>query len=354
MNYLKRKNLFILFLIGFIIYQYIRIKNFQFQFGNLNGFLVQKKKFMIYECSSQCGGWGDRIRGIISSYAWSLISDRVFVINIPYPCDIQNLVVPNKVLWNRTIVDLINYEGLPKNFSSFVFDFENKLSALGSFHELDLPNFKNDTDVIFVRINYEINDIFNKNQFIKSKLEELNYDLKTFKYENYIADWFNKLFKLNPLLETKYQDYLKQAKENPEDKLICAQIRIGGPRPLVKDDLYFIPRNNTFKFWSHINKTFIPRVAANATYKIFVTTDTEAIEDEAKNLYGNKLFQTKGLFVHFDRDGMHQDCSRFEKVVLDFFLFKNCDMTIISRKSSYGRYANFIRDNYTKNYLHIS
>lgn len=47
-----------------------------------------KDKYVIYECTNEnlCGGWGDRLKGIMSSYAWSLITNRKFLIKHTRPC----------------------------------------------------------------------------------------------------------------------------------------------------------------------------------------------------------------------------------------------------------------------------
>ncbi|CAF1406700.1 unnamed protein product [Adineta steineri] len=43
---------------------------------------------MIYSCQSFCGGWGDRLRGILSVYNLALLTNRHFMIDMNYPCEI--------------------------------------------------------------------------------------------------------------------------------------------------------------------------------------------------------------------------------------------------------------------------
>ena len=43
------------------------------------------EKTMIYSCQSFCGGWGDRLRGIISVYVLALLTDRRFLMDMNYP-----------------------------------------------------------------------------------------------------------------------------------------------------------------------------------------------------------------------------------------------------------------------------
>ena len=87
---------------------------------------------------------------------------------------------------------------------------------------------------------------------------------------------YMELFKLAPRLQDKYETFIRQAKPTKKTKLICAQVRIGGTRPAVAKDGRFMPRNHSILFWQFINETFIQK--KNLTdYKIFVTSDTEAV-----------------------------------------------------------------------------
>ena len=55
---------------------------------------------MVYECARpSCGGWADRLRGIMSVYAWSILTNRQFVINMTFPCQLSHMLVPNKIDW---------------------------------------------------------------------------------------------------------------------------------------------------------------------------------------------------------------------------------------------------------------
>ena len=59
---------------------------------------LQTNKYIVYECiegMGLCGGWGDRLKGIYSAYAWSLVSGRRFYINIKKPCNLTSFLEPN-------------------------------------------------------------------------------------------------------------------------------------------------------------------------------------------------------------------------------------------------------------------
>jgi hypothetical protein len=65
-------------------------------------------KFIAFECDIHskygkydCGGWSDRLKGIMAAYVWSLLTNRTFIINIARPCLLTSLIVPNQVSWDQ-------------------------------------------------------------------------------------------------------------------------------------------------------------------------------------------------------------------------------------------------------------
>jgi hypothetical protein len=65
-------------------------------------------KFIAFECDIHskygkynCGGWGDRLKGIMVAYGWSLITNRNLLINIARPCLLTSLLLPNEVNWSQ-------------------------------------------------------------------------------------------------------------------------------------------------------------------------------------------------------------------------------------------------------------
>jgi hypothetical protein len=143
---------------------------------------------------------------------------------------------------------------------------------------------------------------------------------------------------LTPKLQESYDKFIKQAKPDNQTKLICAQIRIGGVRPNVAFDQQFISRNNSKLFWKFIRDNFL-NINPNQKYKVFVTTDTESVEEESIQEFGkNNIVKIDGPFIHIDREevGNISDCSKIEKIILDFHAIQLCDSVVISQ-SGFGR-----------------
>jgi hypothetical protein len=76
---------------------------------------VSDKKYIVYECTNEniCGGWGDRLKGIMSAYAISLLTDRYFLIYHVRPCLLTNFFEPSIHFLNTTI----NYDQASKLWS---------------------------------------------------------------------------------------------------------------------------------------------------------------------------------------------------------------------------------------------
>ena len=65
-------------------------------------------RYMMYRCDQAldndlCGGFGDRLKGILDAYLWSLMVNRTFVIKITRPCNMTNILEPNEVDWSREV-----------------------------------------------------------------------------------------------------------------------------------------------------------------------------------------------------------------------------------------------------------
>ena len=94
--------------------------------------LVQEHKgnFLIYECNSLCGGYGNRVHGITMSLLFAILSNRTFLIQMNFPFDINQLLHPNAIQWNYTgyknmknmvkkDFNLMDAENLRNNWLSF-------------------------------------------------------------------------------------------------------------------------------------------------------------------------------------------------------------------------------------------
>lgn len=74
----------------------------------IDAVLSTSDRYIMYRCDREldknlCGGFGDRLKGILSAYLWSLLTNRTFLLRVTKPCNMVTLLEPNEVEWNREI-----------------------------------------------------------------------------------------------------------------------------------------------------------------------------------------------------------------------------------------------------------
>jgi hypothetical protein len=199
----------------------------------------------------------------------------------------------------------------------------------------------NNSDFVFLRNNIDWLDPFSKNKHIRQRIIQLGFNPDEFKMQFLFKDWFNKLFKLNPILDKKYKYYLNLMKPNKHTKLICAQIRTE-----------FLKKEAANLFWNYIRNNFI-KSKKFKNFNIFLTTDSIQIEIDGKKEFGDKLFIINGTFVNIDHTVIRESPYEIEKAFLDFHMLQNCDMAIIS-ESGFGKLRVWNRLNPNENLVTIN
>lgn len=336
----------VLCLFVFLVVTYSN-KNSNQKFDQVTIKLSSKKyeptKYIVYECveGALCGGLGDRLKGIYSAYAWSLISKRKFLISYSKPCLLTNMLLPNRINWHENIVELVRNKKV-ENLHHVDHAHMKDVCKNNKLDEFE----RNQTDVITIRNNLDWLLSMSQNVNIKERLIELGYEPDKFTMPYVFKKWYDDLFKLHPRLEQKYFEFLKKAKPNAQTKLICAQIRIGGKREHVDYDDTFMSKNNTYFYWKFIREHI---EKSNNNFMIFLTTDTRSVQEEAVRLFGEKLIMHEGINAHLDREhNLKNDCSKLDKIYLDFHSLQNCDAAIIS-ESGFGKLGTWNRLEPSKN-----
>ena len=292
-------------------------------------------KYLVYECQSSCGGWADRLKGIISVFALSLLTNRQFIINITNPCNFSQLFVPNEVNWDPSPIVLQGNATTTRITCMTAANIECiELFTLKKSKLLD------ESGVLIIRTNRDFIHFPYENKDLREKILNLGFSPNNFTSEYLFHEWYNKLFKLEPNLLEKYTSF-KKSQTNSVVLLFCAQIRIGGSRPHVSYDSKFNHRNVTIEFWRFIKEKFVRNATLhNQNWKLFVTSDLEDVEMEAVDEFGSgRVIRLPGLNTHVDREkNLGNNCSRVEKPILDFHFLQNCDKAVVSR-GGWGKYA---------------
>ena len=290
------------------------------------------KNYVVYECTNEilCGGWGDRLKGIMSAYAISLLTDRYLLIYHVKPCLLDHFFEPSIYFINATIND----DQASKMWYLNNEDFRKSLSYLNAFNLT--------SKYITIRNNLEWIEPLSKNKIYKEKIKELGYTERNFKIQFLFKNWYSEIFKLNKRLNEKYLKFLKKAKPSNKTKLICAQVRVGDA-----GGTQFMKRGNLKIYWNYIRTNFIKNLT---DYRIFLTTDTQDIVSEAIKEFGNELVVTnEGPNNHLDLfSKLELNDEKLDKIFLDFHSLQNCQMAIIS-ESGFGKLGVFNRNDPNQN-----
>ena len=135
----------------------------------------KKERFISYYCeeAEECGGWGDRLKGILSVYIWSLATDRKFFINITKSnCEFTDIFDEHLIHWNQNKILFENFRRKQKNkFTIKELNLMNALDFKKKLEEIDLENYYKDIDIIYVRTNKNFLPSYAKNPHIRNKLK---------------------------------------------------------------------------------------------------------------------------------------------------------------------------------------
>ena len=204
---------------------------------NLTAILAHKRhrKYLVYVCHENCGGWGDRLRGIMSLFMLSLMLDRNFRIEITHPCNLTHILRPNLYNWTQSIDGLIVTD--PQTHRRRFNLTRKMLITTANAREDVLKNvsqilYYNKTidsiwseDVLYWATNKDYFHQLSENIFYRKKFK--SYGIMT-KYNIKLEILFSLFYEILFQPVHKIQQQISQYKIKQKNKqTICVQIRTG-------------------------------------------------------------------------------------------------------------------------------
>ncbi|KAF0976160.1 hypothetical protein FDP41_004835 [Naegleria fowleri] len=297
----------------------------------------ETNKYLVYQCrKGSCAGWGDRIIGIITTFYFTLISDRIFLIDHTNPTDLENSLTFNAIDW-RFSRQKQKLERLSSKYSDVYFCVVDKPLR----KQFEFEDFRSllSTDVEFVLFNERVYTYMHDNPKLSERRKELGLDRMSF--FDIFGCLFQFLFKPNQSMKDLIQPiYWNNFKTHPTQKVIGVQIRTGegvGEPPRLLD-------TTKSAFWSCIDQVSarIKQAAPNNTEpKIFLTTDSNAIKEYARHRYKDRLITFNTEIAHVDYSASK---GVFQSTLAEFMMLAMCDEFIISR-SNFGEAASMLNFN---------
>lgn len=297
-------------------------------------------KTMIYSCRSFCGGWGDRLRGILSVYVLALLTDRRFLIDMTYPCDLLQVVQPNAVNWTWT------EPSRQANRSQLII---NTMASWRAAYQVEIATMIKSKDIVKDWSNYD--DIFlsTNRDYMTPALRNPHLYNRTRRLfaalpmsQASLTGLFALLFELlfQPSLAVRQRVDTILAASNRHE-LICLHVRVG-KNPTNPFDHAFTERANTTSAMIQ----FVDLNLTNATSPlIFITSDNGQAVSDVLHRYPNSSMTIVGPILHIDRFDRRSTVVRdgFVKVLADFYLLGECQISLLSA-SGFSSWANRRRE----------
>ena len=102
----------------------------------------------------------------MSVYALSLLTDRQLIINMTYPCKLENYLIPNEVEWNQEV---------PSGLKLIEWNILNSLNTKLIKETIDWNALWKNADVVTMKINLHILKTISKNVNYHKKIREIGY-----------------------------------------------------------------------------------------------------------------------------------------------------------------------------------
>ena len=277
---------------------------------------VNSSRYLFYHCKSNCGGFGDRLRGIVNAFILSRITGRKFGILHPKPCPLENFLEENKYNWKINVDDLDNRS--------------SKLYSFMSARKLPSDNMTSyfKEDIVYIKTNTDITIGLMRQADVPRRIPWIS----TMSTADLYRSVLTYLFVLNKDLQEELDIFRSKFVKN--NKTVCAHYRVG-KNPTFKND---VSRNvgNISLLWS-----FLSRHDKDG-YVIYLATDSEETQSLANLKFQNRVINIPGKLVHTERSKDDSECSGFKKTILEHRFLTECDVLLLT-DSGYGRTAGFLR-----------
>jgi hypothetical protein len=286
---------------------------------------------LVYACREDnlCGGWGDRQKGIVSTFLLALLTNRTFVIDISKPCGLENFLNLETSKYNwllcKNFTDL-----LKRNNKSFI----SRVSPQTVLESV----FNYNAEILEKQV-IEIN----MNSYIMPSLKQ-NMKIITYSWvwelpnDEIIRMVLHTLFTQGNRLSQELNQFSLEHFQGKH--VVCSHIRVGKNPSNPHDSS--LPRGGP-NITTVLN--FLTKYTDPTKYVIYIATDSDEVKVNSSVLLNNSVFLNKTI-VHVDRLGVFKNtadgCEGFYTVLFEQYLLSSCDTLILTR-SNFGAISAYLR-----------
>ncbi|KAK6177715.1 hypothetical protein SNE40_015761 [Patella caerulea] len=284
-------------------------------------------RYLIYHCDgrSSCGGWTDRLKGIVTGYILSTLTNRKFGIRITdIPCNLSSIIQPNTINWDYNLA--LKNSSISKHFYVGSTPFYKNIKEMDFNMEFKKP-------IVFFRTNLDHVDGLKQNKLYSTQLSWMKHLSRDQVYAKIVKE----LFTLAPDSQKLMDTFMKTALPSEKHKLVCAHVRRGRNPTVPNDSQVRVSDEDVLRVWKFLRHYNNPDI-----YRIFFTSDSESDVTHARNLFPDQMVENKGQVIHFEKASGQKNCEGFRKVLVDQQILMKCDVLMISF-SGFSRMAAYVR-----------
>ncbi|UJR27158.1 hypothetical protein I4U23_008456 [Adineta vaga] len=257
---------------------------------------------LTYFCWRYCGGWGDRIRGIVSTYILAILMERRFIIDMQYPCNLSHFLVPNLINWTP------QYRTDRQNTSLKLDPMHHPYAGqlYKNISTIDMNKLWAKYDQVFLTTNGDYVAAALQNPFFRSIKSQINIHSSHLTQQAIFPFIFELLFKPTSVVIDTIDPLLRKTSQNLNKPILCMHIRLGQNPTIPKDE-----KLSFRQFLAQDMTEFIDRNLRQSYPSIFITTDSHKIQNDIYQHYNNNLvLSIAGPIIHIDRYDKRRESNR--------------------------------------------
>jgi hypothetical protein len=306
-----------------------------------------RNRYIVYECKDWCGGLGDRIKGIATTFMIALLTDRVFLINWVHPAPITDILVPNAIDWEY------QKDELPEGLKYFNHPMMNTYTMNTDFLNVNFEKYylneeaENSEDTIIVTKFNELLPLFHSPSN-RNKLQQLGlWQMDEHAFLGCIVEY---LFRPSTAVVSEMMQFYKKNAIQIDTPMIGIQARLGGGTieedvtPMFKNQKWFelCAHNLTTRIESYqkqlqvdVNPLQVQKNVPKFLVRWFITTDNDSFKENIKTKYQKRFLDLGRQIRHIDH---HKDPKGQINTFVEELILQQCIELIVSR-SGFGEVA---------------
>ena len=222
----------------------------------------------------QCGGLGDRLNGIMSSFVVALLTGRLFVIDWQTPCPLEEHLVPHAVDWATKLWKSSIKKDAAAVGCTSLFDYPPKQE---DFDHLNLTKIMRNHKIVRWSTNVNLLPALFLSKIHGTQMHEIFGGAKNRPlFTKHFGCLFSFLFQLSPIMESSVMRAhhfwtTREGRKKRKRKRLSVQIRLGGIWDL---DLMEVPSNLT-EWENEVRERIVKEDQTEelTEWDIFVTSD---------------------------------------------------------------------------------